>query len=417
MAYFASRAASSRVIVSVYCFAHQEHLQAAYDELDHVQQSADEGDGVEEDVPPAHSEGEHADNDAPGSMHPENATVSKPSTPPNSQYSSLEWEINYDEIEMQDKIGAGSFGVVYKGKWHGVVAVKKLTVSNPTPEQLRSFKNEVLVLRKTRHRNCLLFMGACTKQPNLAIVTQWCEGNSLNHQIHMTDVRLSKAHKADVACQIAQGVEYLHSKAIIHRDLKSGNILLSSTYKANDRFEKNAPVAQVADFGLAMVKTNWCDATAGPAGSIIWMAPEIITMKAGEDPYSQHSDTFAFGIVLYELFANALPYKGHPIETVMYMVGRGLMRPDLDNLESTTPAAMKDILSECIQREPSTRPNFEDLGRAPLVEHDAPPWRSRCPSCANRWCCRAVERAPVDVHLRSVCTHSPWWRCPVSRVQ
>lgn len=92
------------------------------------------------------------------------------------------------------------------------------------------------------------------------------------------------------------------------------------------------------------------------------MAPEIITMKPGQDPYSQHSDTFAFGIVLYELFANALPYKGHPIETIMYMVGRGLMHPDFAALENATPAAMKDILCECIEREPSARPNFEDLG-------------------------------------------------------
>lgn len=71
-------------------------------------------------------------------------------------------------------------------------------------------------------------MGACTVLPNLAIVTQWAEGGSLHDKIHDAEVSLPKPHKVDIACQIAQGMEYLHSKQITHRDLKSGNILIDS---------------------------------------------------------------------------------------------------------------------------------------------------------------------------------------------
>ena len=89
------------------------------------------------------------------------------------------WEIPIDEIFIGPRIGAGSFGTVYRGHWHGGVAIKTLNVKNPTPAQITAFRNEVAVLRKTRHVNVLLFMGCVSKKGQLAIVTQWCEGSSL----------------------------------------------------------------------------------------------------------------------------------------------------------------------------------------------------------------------------------------------
>ena len=89
------------------------------------------------------------------------------------------WEIPMDEIFIGGRIGAGSFGTVYRGHWHGAVAIKTLNVRDPTPAQITAFRNEVAVLRKTRHVNVLLFMGCVSKKGQLAIVTQWCEGSSL----------------------------------------------------------------------------------------------------------------------------------------------------------------------------------------------------------------------------------------------
>ena len=91
------------------------------------------------------------------------------------------WEIPIDQIFIGPRIGAGSFGTVYRGHWHGAVAIKTLNVRDPTPAQITAFRNEVAVLRKTRHVNVLLFMGCVSKkgQLGLAIVTQWCEGSSL----------------------------------------------------------------------------------------------------------------------------------------------------------------------------------------------------------------------------------------------
>lgn len=133
-----------------------------------------------------------------------------------------DWEIPADEILTGHRIGSGSFGTVYRGHWHGPVALKKLNVTNPTPAQLQAFKNEVAVLRKTRHVNILLFMG-CVSKPHLTIVTQWCEGSSLYRHLHVLETKFDLFQLIDICRQTAQGMDYLHAKNIIHRDLKTNS--------------------------------------------------------------------------------------------------------------------------------------------------------------------------------------------------
>lgn len=84
--------------------------------------------------------------------------------------------------------------------------MKILKVVDPTPEQLQAFRNEVAVLRKTRHVNILLFMGYMTKD-NLAIVTQWCEGSSLYKHLHVQETKFQMFQLIDIARQTAQGME------------------------------------------------------------------------------------------------------------------------------------------------------------------------------------------------------------------
>lgn len=141
----------------------------------------------------------------------------------NSNKESIEdWEIPSEEILAGPRIGSGSFGTVFRGHWHGPVALKKLNVSNPSASQLQAFKNEVSVLRKTRHVNILLFMGFVLK-PQLMIVTQWCEGSSLYKHLHVIETKFELIQLIDIARQTAQGMDYLHAKNIIHRDLKSNS--------------------------------------------------------------------------------------------------------------------------------------------------------------------------------------------------
>lgn len=127
------------------------------------------------------------------------------------------WQnIQAEEILIGPRIGSGSFGTVYRAHWHGSVAVKTLKVKTPSPAQLQAFKNEVAMLKKTRHCNILLFMG-CVSKPSLAIVTQWCEGSSLYKHVHVSETKFKLNTLIDIGRQVAQGMDYLHAKNIIHR--------------------------------------------------------------------------------------------------------------------------------------------------------------------------------------------------------
>ncbi|XP_022245256.1 raf homolog serine/threonine-protein kinase phl-like isoform X3 [Limulus polyphemus] len=262
-----------------------------------------------------------------------------------------DWEIPANEILTGPRIGSGSFGTVYRAHWHGPVALKKLNVTDPTAAQLQAFKNEVAVLRKTRHVNILLFMGWVSK-PHLTIVTQWCEGSSLYKHLYVQECKFEMVELINIARQTAQGMDYLHAKNIIHRDLKSNNIFLHEDW-----------TVKIGDFGLATVKTRWSGSEQfnQPTGSILWMAPEVIRMKDSH-PYSFQSDVYAFGIVLYELIAGQLPYaRINNRDQILFMVGHGYLRPDLSNARSDTPKALIRLIEDCVKFNREERPLFRQI--------------------------------------------------------
>lgn len=262
-----------------------------------------------------------------------------------------DWEIPPNEILVGQTVGSGSFGTVYKAHWHGPVAVKTLNVKIPTAAQLQAFKNEVAVLRKTRHVNILLFMG-CVSKPQLAIVTQWCEGSSLYKHLHVFETKFELFTLIEIGRQTAQGMDYLHAKNIIHRDLKSNNIFLHDDL-----------TVKIGDFGLATAKTRWSGSQQfhQPTGSILWMAPEVIRMQE-DNPYSFQSDVYAFGIVEYELLSGQLPYSHvNNKDQILFMVGRGYLRPDLNKLRQDTPKALRRLVEDCIKFNREDRPLFRQI--------------------------------------------------------
>uniref|UniRef100_A0A674C691 RAF proto-oncogene serine/threonine-protein kinase n=1 Tax=Salmo trutta TaxID=8032 RepID=A0A674C691_SALTR len=289
--------------------------------------------------------------------------ISLPQCPRDKRASSYYWEIEASEVVLQNRIGSGSFGTVYKGKWHGDVAVKILKVVDPTPEQFQAFRNEVAVLRKTRHVNILLFMGYMTED-NLAIVTQWCDGSSLYHHLHIQETNLQMFQLMDIARQTAQGMNYLHAKNIIHRDMKSNNIFLHEGL-----------TVKIGDFGLATVKARWSGSyqVEQPSGSILWMAPEVIRMQ-DNNPYSFQSDVYSYGVVLYELMTGELPYSMIATrDQIIFMVGRGSLFPELSKLYKNCPKAMKRLVADCIKKSKDDRPLFPQiLSSIELLQHALP---------------------------------------------
>uniref|UniRef100_A0A8C1SJE5 RAF proto-oncogene serine/threonine-protein kinase n=1 Tax=Cyprinus carpio TaxID=7962 RepID=A0A8C1SJE5_CYPCA len=299
---------------------------------------------------------------------PSTNTQEKRIRPREKRDSSYYWEIEANEVVLLSRIGSGSFGTVYKGKWHGDVAVKILKVMNPTPEQLQAFRNEVAVLRKTRHVNIVLFMGYMTKT-NMAIVTQWCEGSSLYKHLHVQETNFQMFQLIDIARQTAQGMDYLHAKNIIHRDMKSNSIFYEQLLNFTSFY-----------FCIALIEVarHCCYSSLyRPLKSLFWCSPRqmnIVIRMQDNNPYSFQSDVYSYGVVLYELMTGELPYSmiGNR-DQIIFMVGRGYLTPDLSKLYKSCPKAMKRLVADCIQKSKDDRPLFPQiLSSIELLQHSLP---------------------------------------------
>ncbi|KAJ8722313.1 hypothetical protein PYW08_004715 [Mythimna loreyi] len=280
--------------------------------------------------------------------------------PRQNSLSMKEWDIPYDELKLFEVIGTGRFGTVYRGSWHGAVAVKVLHVLSDDCVPLDTFKHEVATFRKTRHENLVLFMGACMKPPRLAIVTSLCKGMTLYTHIHLRKDKFTANKSVIVAQQISQGMGYLHARGIIHKDLKTKNIFL-----------ENGKVV-ITDFGLFSV-TKLCfgnklvqslrgDSLGIPAGWLCYLAPELcraLTPHASLHlPFSKATDVYAFGTVWYELLCGEYPFKSQPPEAVIWQVGKGV-KQSLANMQASRD--IKDILMLCWSYRSSERPDFPHL--------------------------------------------------------
>uniref|UniRef100_A0A453PKF9 non-specific serine/threonine protein kinase n=1 Tax=Aegilops tauschii subsp. strangulata TaxID=200361 RepID=A0A453PKF9_AEGTS len=144
-----------------------------------------------------------------------------------------EFEMQLEEIAIGERIGLGSFGEVYRGEWHGTeVAVKKFLQQDISSDALDEFKAEVRIMKRLRHPNVVLFMGAITRVPNLSIVTEFLPRGSLFRLIHRPNNLLDEKRRLRMALDVARGMNYLHNctPVIVHRDLKSPNLLVDKNW-------------------------------------------------------------------------------------------------------------------------------------------------------------------------------------------
>ncbi|KAL9659899.1 hypothetical protein QQ045_024709 [Rhodiola kirilowii] len=253
------------------------------------------------------------------------------------------WEINSKQLKVGDKVAAGSFGDLYKGTYCSQeVAVKILKPERVNADMLREFSQEVFIMRKIRHKNVVQFIGACTQSPNLCIVTEFMSRGSLYDFLHKQKGKFDLPTLLKVAIDASKGMNYLHQNNIIHRDLKTANLLM-------DEYE----VVKVADFGVARVQVQSGVMTA-ETGTYRWMAPEVIEHRA----YNHKADIFSFGILLWELLTGELPYSQlTPLQAAVGVVQKCL-RPAIPK---DTHPKLAALLEECWQQDPALRPNFSEI--------------------------------------------------------
>ncbi|KAG9408427.1 hypothetical protein AC1031_021666 [Aphanomyces cochlioides] len=205
------------------------------------------------------------------------------------------FRVPLDEIELTKSIAAGGFGDVWLGRFRGqVVAVK--TCQKSSRKQLQDFIHELVLTGSLQCEEIVTLLGAAWLRPmDLQAILEYMNLGDVKTMLDnsASSPSLWPFHaKLECALSVAKGLVYLKARHVIHRDLKSRNILLDS-----------AKGTKLADFGISRHDTSSETMTAG-VGTYRWMAPEVLTFKQ----YSTSVDVFSFGVVLSELDTHELPY-------------------------------------------------------------------------------------------------------------
>ncbi|XP_050218070.1 serine/threonine-protein kinase STY13-like [Mercurialis annua] len=268
-----------------------------------------------------------------------------------------EWEIDLSKLEIKHVVAHGTYGTVYRGTYDNQeVAVKVLdwgmdgmSATAETATLRASFRQEVAVWHKLDNPNVTSFVGASMGTSNLKIpsknqsgdqaslpsraccvVVEYLAGGTLKqYLIRNRRKKLPFKVVIQLALDLARGLSYLHSKKIVHRDVKTENMLLDT--------HRNL---KIADFGVARVEAQNPRDMTGETGTLGYMAPEVLEGK----PYNRSCDVYSFGICLWEIYCCDMPYPDLSFADVSSAVVRQNLRPEMPRC---CPSSLASIMRKC----------------------------------------------------------------------
>lgn len=269
--------------------------------------------------------------------------------------------VTINDFKIYTQIGRGGYGEVFVGihiKTGRKVAIKKLIFSRLEGQDLIYFNREVQILASCNNHFLLPFIGYSNIYPYI-IVTDFIPCGSLFEALRHKrgSPILTDTIKTKIALGIAIGMIVLHDKNIIHRDLKSLNILIN---------EETLP--KICDFGIARFsdsinpgsQQNFFTANIGTPH---WMAPEIL--QSGH--YTNKVDVFSYAVILWEMLTEDLPFKGMKEH---YQVALKIVSGERNYLPPNTPSGLRDLISKLWSQDPNLRPDFREVYRC-FASHEA----------------------------------------------
>ncbi|OQS07091.1 hypothetical protein THRCLA_00900 [Thraustotheca clavata] len=256
--------------------------------------------------------------------------------------------INADFLTLDQLIGSGAFAEVWRGTFQGKpVAVKALLGSRTSNQGVQDFVNEIALMMTFDSPYIIGVVGASWTRPSdLKCVMEFMNmGDLKDYLCKHTRTTFPWSEKLLVLRSVVEGLVYLHSISVIHRDLKSRNILLDS--------KKGA---KLADFGISK-EDNQATMTVG-VGTFRWMAPEVLQ----DSHYTVAADIYSLGMVLSEMDSHQIPYEevknpktGQPLvdTAIIGAVLHGTLRPQFS---SSCPSVIRELAEQCLQQDPLDRP-------------------------------------------------------------
>ncbi|RXG59079.1 Tyrosine-protein kinase isoform SRK4 [Armadillidium vulgare] len=253
------------------------------------------------------------------------------------------WEIQRHQIQLQEKLGTGNFGEVYKGLWNKTTEIAVKTLKKGSACE-KDFLSEAQVMMKLRHPKLIQLYGVSTKEEPFFIVTEFMKFGSLLKYLKIYGDTSGLLQRLTIVSQVSSGMAYLESQNFIHRDLAARNVLVGKGL-----------MCKVADFGLSRILqgTEYM-AIEGTRFPIRWTAPEALLYNR----FTIKSDVWSFAVLLSEVFTNGQnPYPDLTNQEVVENISHGyrMSRPQ------NSPKEIYTIMLECWEDDPSKRPSFEYL--------------------------------------------------------
>ncbi|KAL3988446.1 conserved oligomeric Golgi complex subunit 7 [Sarotherodon galilaeus] len=272
---------------------------------------------------------------------------------PNEAVREFAKEIDVSTVKIEEVIGAGEFGEVYKGrlklpgKREIYVAIKTLKAGY-VEKQRRDFLSEASIMGQFDHPNIIRLEGVVTKSRPVMIVTEFMENGALDSFLRQNDGQFTVIQLVGMMRGIAAGMKYLSEMNYVHRDLAARNILVNSNL-----------VCKVSDFGLSRYlqdDTSDPSYTSSLGGKIPvrWTAPEAIAYRK----FTSASDVWSYGIVMWEVMSfGERPYWDMSNQDVINAIEQDYrLPPPMD-----CPSALHQLMLDCWQKDRNVRPRFTDI--------------------------------------------------------
>ncbi|POM78567.1 TKL protein kinase [Phytophthora palmivora] len=264
----------------------------------------------------------------------------------------LSLQVKYEEIEDIGTIGSGAFGVIWLVQYRGsqLLASKRLRSDQVTKQRTQAFIEEIKMVAPFDHPNVVRLIGcAWTIESDLQALFEYMENGDLrDYLVNPNSPRHWSQELLQLAVDVIEALVYVHSftPPLVHRDLKSRNVLLAGDMKA-----------KVTDFGASRYKSVDETMTAA-VGTGRWLAPEVIS---GSGKYDQSVDVFSFGVVLSEMDTHSIPYddvrgaNGNRLNdiAILQLVATGKLRP---RFGASCPPELRMLAERCLDQDPEKRP-------------------------------------------------------------
>ncbi|XP_012883495.1 PREDICTED: serine/threonine-protein kinase Nek11 [Dipodomys ordii] len=278
---------------------------------------------------------------------------------------------------LQGKLGSGSFGTVYlvsdkKAKrGEELKVLKEISVGELNPNETIQASLEAQLLSKLDHPAIVKFHASFVEQANFCIITEYCEGRDLDYKIQ----ECKEAGKVFPENQVVEwfiqlllGVDYMHERRILHRDLKSKNIFLKNN------------LLKIGDFGVSRLLMGSCDLATTLTGTPHYMSPETLTHQG----YDTKSDIWSLACILYEICCLSHAFTGSNFLSIILKIVEG----DTPSLPERYPRELNSIMESMLNKSPSLRPSAIEILKVPYIDEQL-----------QHLLCRYCEMTQEDMHV------------------